>query len=149
MWLMPYVWTFCSSWIGHTCKVSHRSVQPLQRRFLKVFLVHERQPEWPLYSLCLCVCLSVQSTTLWDVIRFGWNLNMMLISMPSFVFLAMGIHAHCERSHAHLYFFLFFFSKFPLEKLCALAICTTYKKFSLIRSILREKIGFEEMGGDR
>ena len=34
------VWTFCSSWLGgHTCKVSTRSVQPLQkRRFLKVFL---------------------------------------------------------------------------------------------------------------
>ena len=40
MWpMMSYVRTFCSSRIcGHTCKVSPRSVQPLQRKiFLKFF----------------------------------------------------------------------------------------------------------------
>ena len=43
IWLLNHVtsdvilWTFCSSWIdGHTCTVSPRSVQPLQRRCLKV-----------------------------------------------------------------------------------------------------------------
>jgi len=122
------------------------------------WLVHKRQPEWPLYSLCLCVCmyvcLSVQSTTSWDVIRFGWNLNIMLISMPSFFFPAMGVPRPLWAEPRPLviffsYFFSIFYRNSRSRKFAHWPYVQHIKKFSLIRSILREKIGFEEMGGDR
>ena len=44
MWpMMSYMWTFCFSWIGsHMCKVLPQSVQPFQRRFLKVSKKNEK-----------------------------------------------------------------------------------------------------------
>ena len=82
MWPMTsYVWNFCSSWIGgHTCKVSPRSVQPLQRRrFLKVKKNNGCQIMWPMMSLIffLWTILSLddpQKFSYWsDVAFYIWN----------------------------------------------------------------------------
>ena len=62
-------------------------------------LVHERQPEWPLYSLCLCVCPE-HSITPWTLIRSWWNLVMCSISLSSCVFLDEGVLRPLWRSHA-------------------------------------------------
>ena len=105
-------------------------------------------------SVCMSVCLSrAQLCGIWsdlDETSIWCWYQCLVLSLWRWAPMPIVGRATpiCNFCFFHI-FSRFFLSKFPVEKLCALAICTTYKKFSLIRSILREKIGFEEMGGDR
>ena len=73
--MTSYVWTFCSSWTGsHTCKVSPRSVQPLQRRFLKKKKIwlwnHVTDDVWIFFLLTILTRDNSQKFPYWSDVAF-------------------------------------------------------------------------------